>query len=349
MSQLAAPRSMPSIGITAVGAYAPDKVVTNQDFAARLDTNDEWIVSHTGIRERRFVSEGEYSSVLGVRAVQNLLERFPDALAGVDAVVCATATPDALFPSTAALIAGQLGLRGAAAFDVSAACSGFVYGCSVAHGLILAGAASKVLMVGSDTLSRVVDQDDRGTAILFGDGAGAVVIGEVPPGYGFESFVLGADGSGADSLYIRCMATQLPSGLQMGEFTGMNGREVFKFAVRVMVDSGKAAMHKAGLSASDVDWLIPHQANIRIIQPACDRLGIPLSKTVVNLERYGNTSAGSVPLALAEAVQDGRIQDGQQVLMVAFGGGLSWGAGTFKWYDSTKHQAASQMPAEVTV
>ncbi|AWN23903.1 3-oxoacyl-ACP synthase [Deinococcus irradiatisoli] len=339
---------LPAIGITALGAYAPDKVVTNADFEARLDTNDEWIVSHTGIRERRFVVDGEFSSHLGVRAVEAMLARFPDALEGVDTVVCATATPDALFPATAALIAGQVGLRGAAAFDLSAACSGFVYGCSVAHALVMSGAAKKVLMIGADTLSRIVDQDDRGTAILFGDGAGAVVIGEVPAGYGFESFVLGADSAGADSLYIRCLADRLPSGLNMGQFTGMNGREVFKFAVRVMVESGREAMQKAGLGAQDVDWIIPHQANIRIIQPACERFGIPMDKAVVNLDRYGNTSAASVPLALDEACRDGRIQDGQQVLLVAFGGGLSWAASTLKWYDHAAHLARQAAETEVT-
>ncbi len=340
--------TLPAIGITALGAYAPEHVVTNADFAARLDTNDEWIVSHTGIRERRFAAEGEFSSHLGVQSVKAMLERFPDALEGVDTVICATTSPDALFPATAALIAGQVGLRGAAAFDLSVACSGFVYGCSVAHALVTSGSARKVLLIGSDTLSRVTDQNDRGTAILFGDGAGAVVIGAVPEGYGFESFVLGADSAGADSLYIRCLAKQLPSTLNMGEFIGMNGREVFKFAVRVMVESGHQAMQKAGLSAADVDWLIPHQANIRIIQPACERFGIPMEKTVVNLDRYGNTSAASVPLALDEACRDGRIQDGQQVLLIAFGGGLSWAASTLKWYDSAKHHAQPAAEREVT-
>ena len=198
-------------------------------------------------------------------------------------------------------------------------------------------------------LTKIVDQDDRGIAVLFGDGGGAVVIEEVPQGYGFESFVLGADSAGADSLYIRCVADHLPSGRPMERYTYMNGREVFKFAVRVLGDSGHQAMQKAGLTSVDVDWLIPHQANIRIIEAACQRFGISMDKTVVNLDRYGNTSAATVPLALTEAYEDGRIQDGQQLLLVAFGGGLSWGASTLKWYDSAKHKAAREQQAAVGV
>ncbi|TSA88083.1 ketoacyl-ACP synthase III [Deinococcus detaillensis] len=334
--------ALPAIGITALGVYAPEKVVTNADFEQHLDTSDEWIFSRTGIRERRFAAENEYTSHMGVRAVQDLVRRFPHALEGVDAVVCATGSPDALFPSTAALIAGQVGLRGAAAFDVSAACSGFVYACSVAQGLVAGGSAKKVLLVGAETMSKIVDQTDRGTAILFGDGGGAMIIEAVPSGYGFESFVLGADSAGAESLYVRCVAHQLPSGAAMQPYLAMNGREVFKFAVRVMGESGHAAMQKAGLSVKDVDWLIPHQANIRIIESACQRFGLSLDKTVVNLDRYGNTSAATIPLALAEAYDDGRIQDGQQLLMIAFGGGLSWGATTLKWYDPLKHAGTAQ-------
>ena len=341
--------SRPAVGITALGAYAPPNVVTNADFEKRLDTTDEWIFSRTGIRERRFSAPDEFSSDMGVRAVNDLVRRFPDALEGVDTVICATGTPDALFPATAALIAGQVGLRGTAAFDVSSACSGFVYACSVAQGLLLAGTAKKVLVVSAEVLTKIVDQTDRGIAVLFGDGGGAVIIEEVPAGYGFESFVLGADSAGADSLYIRCIADHLPSGRPMEKFTYMNGREVFKFAVRVLGDSGKAAMQKAGLTSKDVDWLIPHQANIRIIEAACERFGIPMDKTVVNLDRYGNTSAATVPLALTEAYDDGRIKDGQQLLMVAFGGGLSWGASTMKWYDSAKHKAQREREAAVSV
>lgn len=339
--------SRPSIGITALGTYVPPRVVTNKDFEAHMDTSDEWIVSRTGIRERRFAAENEFTSDLGVRAVRDLLARDPDGLRDVDVVICATATPDALFPSTAALIAGQVGLSGAGAFDLSTACSGFVYALSMAQGLILGGTARRVLVVGAETLSRLVDQHDRSTAILFGDGAGAAVVGPVPQGHGFQEFVLGADSAGGPSLYARCMADRLPGGILMGERVGMNGREVFKFAVRVLGDSGQQVLDKSGLTSADVDWVIPHQANIRIIEAANERFGVPMSKTVVNIDRYGNTSSASLPLAIREAVDDGRIQDGQQLLLVAFGGGLSWGACTVKWWAGAPSLTAAQQ-AEVT-
>ncbi|WP_216321592.1 beta-ketoacyl-ACP synthase III [Deinococcus aestuarii] len=332
MTASPAPGTRPSLGITALGTYAPPRVVTNTDFEARMDTSAEWIESRTGIRERRFTEADEYTSDVGVGAVRDLLARDPDALREVDAVICATVSPDALMPSTAALIAMQVGLTGAAAFDLSTACSGFVYGLSVAQGLILAGTARRVLVVGAEALSKIVDQNDRNTAILFGDGGGAAVVGPVPEGYGFQNFVLGADGAGGSSLYLRCAAPRLPGGFEMGEAVGMNGREVFKFAVRVLGDSGNEVLARTGLSSADVDWLIPHQANIRIIEAACERVGMPLSKTVVNLDRYGNTSSATVPLALREALDDGRIRDGQQLLLVAFGGGLSWAAGTLRWW-----------------
>lgn len=338
----------PSLGITALGAYAPARVVSNADFEARLDTNAEWIESRTGIRERRFAAPDEFTSDVGVAAVRDLLSRDPDALREVDAVICATVSPDALMPSTAALIAMQVGLTGAAAFDLSTACSGFVYGLSVAQGLILAGTARRVLVVGAEALSKIVDQDDRNTAILFGDGAGAAVVGPVPAGYGFQNFVLGADGAGGSSLYIRCAATKLPGGFEMAPGVGMNGREVFKFAVRVLGDSGNDVLAKTGLKSSDVDWVVPHQANIRIIEAANERFGVPMSRTVVNVDRYGNTSSATVPLALREALDDGRIQDGQQLLLVAFGGGLSWAAGTMRWWAGAPSlQARAAAPAEV--
>ncbi|GBF07575.1 3-oxoacyl-(acyl carrier protein) synthase III [Deinococcus aerius] len=338
----------PSLGITALGTYAPPRVVTNADFEARMDTSAEWIESRTGIRERRFAAPDEYTSDMGVRAVQDLLDRDPDALRDVDLVICATATPDALFPSTAALIAGQVGLTGAGAFDLSTACSGFVYALSMAQGLILGGTAQRVLVVGAEVLSQLVDQDDRGTAILFGDGAGAAVVGPVPGGYGFQDFVLGADSAGGPSLYARCMADRLPGGFSMGDRVGMNGREVFKFAVRVLGDSGRQVLAKSGLNSGDVDWVIPHQANIRIIEAANERFGVPMSKTVVNLDRYGNTSSASVPLALREAVDDGRVREGQQLLLVAFGGGLSWGSCTMKWWGGAPSLRALAQRAEVT-
>ncbi len=321
------------IGITAIGAYAPPKVVTNADYEQHLETSAEWIESRTGIRERRYAADDEFTSDMGVRAVQDLLGRYPQALEGVDMVICATATPDASFPATATLIAAQIGLHGVGGFDLSAACSGFLYACAAAQGLVAAGINRRVLVIGAEVFTKIVDQTDRATAILFGDGAGAAVIEQVPQGYGFQGFVLGSDGAGAASLYAPCLAPKLPDGTVIdSRYTVMNGREVFKFAVRIIPESGQQVMDKSGLKVSDIDWFIPHQANIRIIESACERFRLPLERTIVNLDRYGNTSAATVPLALSEAVADGRIQDGQQLLMVAFGGGLSWAACTMKWY-----------------
>lgn len=321
----------PCVGVLAVGAYAPEHVVPNAHYAAYLDTTSEWIESRSGIRERRHAAPGETTSAVGVRAVQDLMARYPGALDGVNLVICATSSPDAMFPSTAALIAGQVGLKGAAAFDVSVACSGFVYALSAAHSMIQSGLARRALVIGAEVMSGLVDQNDRNTAILFGDGAGAVVLGPVAEGLGFQSFVLGADSSGGPSLFLRGQSLKLPEGTEMGPYLTQNGREVFKFAVRILGDSAEQAMREAGGSVPDIDWLIPHQANIRIIGAACERFGLPLSRAVVNLDRYGNTSAASIPLALAEAVGDGRIVPGQQLLLVGFGGGLSWGAAALKW------------------
>lgn len=341
---------MKNIGILALGVYVPERVVHNRDFEERLGIEEGWIESRSGIRERRYSGPEDFTSDMGVRAVQHLLSRDPGATEQVDMVICATASPDALFPSTAALIAGQVGLSGAGAFDLSTACSGFVYGLSMAQGLILGGVARRVLVVGAEVLTKIVDQEDRRTAILFGDGAGAAVVGEVPAGYGFQEFVLGADSAGGPALFKGCIADHLPDGTPMGPMAEMNGREVFKFAVRVLGDSGNAVLKKTGLSSAEVDWVIPHQANVRIIEAAMERFGIPMSKTVVNLDRYGNTSSATVPLVLDEAVQDGRVQDGQQLLLVAFGGGLSWAAATMKWWAGAPslHPAALQTKEEVS-
>ncbi|MHA0033709.1 beta-ketoacyl-ACP synthase 3 [Deinococcus sp. PESE-13] len=323
---------MKSIGITAIGMYVPERVVHNHEFESRMGIEDGWIESRSGIRERRFSAPGEFASHIGVKAVQDMLARDPEALKDVDLVIYATCTPDAMFPSTAALVAGQVGLTGVGAYDLSTACSGFVYALSMARGMILGGSAQRVLVLGGEVLSKALDQDDRDTAILFGDGCGCAVVGEVPDGYGFQDFVLGADSAGGPALYISNLADQFPDGQPMRGAPTMNGREVFKFAVRVLGDSGTQALQKSGLTNSDVDWLIPHQANIRIIEAATQRFGIPMEKTVINLDRYGNTSAGTVPLALYEAVNDGRIKDGHELLMVVFGGGLSWAACTMKWW-----------------
>ncbi|WP_261664594.1 beta-ketoacyl-ACP synthase III [Deinococcus sp. Marseille-Q6407] len=326
------PAGAGSSGIIALGMYVPERVVTNAFYETYLDTTAEWIESRTGMRERRYAAEDEYASHLGVKAVQDLLARDPDALQDVDLILCATGTPDALFPSTAALIGEQVGLRGVAAADISVACSGFVYGLAMAKGQIAAGIARRVLVIGTEVLSKRVNQQERNNAILFADGAGAAVVGPVPQGYGLGEFVMGADGTGGASLFMPGAAPQLPDGTPVGEYAAMNGREVFKFAVRVIPESGQQVLDKAGLTMDDVSWIIPHQANIRIIEAAAQRFGVGMDKFVVNLDRYGNTSAATVPLALADAVRDGRIQDGQTLLVVAFGGGLSWAACTMTWW-----------------
>ncbi|MFC3862249.1 ketoacyl-ACP synthase III [Deinococcus antarcticus] len=338
---------MKNIGITAMGMYVPERRVHNHEFESRMGIDEGWIESRSGIRERRFASDTEFTSTLGVKAVQDMLARDPEALQGVDLVIYATCTPDAMFPSTAALVAGQVGLAGVGAYDLSTACSGFVYGLSMARGMILGGGAKKVLVLGGETLSKALDQNDRDTAILFGDGAGCAVVGEVPAGYGLQDFVLGADSAGGPALYISNLANAFPDGTPMRAEPTMNGREVFKFAVRVLGDSGTQVLEKSGLTNADVDWLVPHQANIRIIEAAAQRFGISMEKTVINLDRYGNTSAGTIPLALHEAVNDGRIRDGQQLLLVAFGGGLSWAACTMKWWAGTPTLKPAQARQEV--
>ena len=330
-----------------MGMYVPERRVHNHEFESRMGIDEGWIESRSGIRERRFASDTEFTSTLGIKAVQDMLARDPEALQGVDLVIYATCTPDAMFPSTAALVAGQVGLAGVGAYDLSTACSGFVYGLSMARGMILGGGAKKVLVLGGETLSKALDQNDRDTAILFGDGAGCAVVGEVPAGYGLQDFVLGADSAGGPALYISNLANAFPDGTPMRAEPTMNGREVFKFAVRVLGDSGTQVLEKSGLTNADVDWLVPHQANIRIIEAATQRFGISMEKTVINLDRYGNTSAGTIPLALHEAVNDGRIRDGQQLLLVAFGGGLSWAACTMKWWAGTPTLKPAQARQEV--
>ncbi len=321
-----------NIGILALGTYAPERVMTNHDFEKILDTSDEWIVSRTGIRERRLAAEGEFTSHLAFRAVEDLIRRHgQSALEGVDLVIVATNTPDALFPATAALVQNHFGLN-AGAYDLLAGCPGWGYAVAQAHAMVQSGLARKVLTIGSETLSKILDYTDRSTAVLFGDGAGAAVIGPVPDGYGFKSFVLGADGSGGKELMLRCIADKLPDGSPMGPHAYMNGREVFKFAVRVMNTATLEAIEKAGLEPRDIKYLIPHQANARIIEAARERLGLPPEQVWVNVDRYGNTSTASMLIALQEALDAGKIHNGDHILFVTFGAGLTWAASVMSWW-----------------
>jgi 3-oxoacyl-[acyl-carrier-protein] synthase-3 len=306
------------IQITGWGCALPEKIVTNADFASRLETTDEWIIERTGIRERRF---GGTSGSLAVDAGQRALDVAGVDAATVDIVVLATTTPDRLMPATAAYVQDALGCGGAA-MDLNAACSGFVYALITASGICELG-ASRALGVGADEMSRIVDPDDRSTAVLFGAGAGAIVVDRVDGPGALLGWDLGGDGS------LRHLLN-----CEYGGYTFMAGKEVFRQAVRVMVDSCQSAMKKAGVAGEDVTLLVPHQANSRIVSAACDRLGIPMERTALVLERTGNTSAASIPLALVDAVDNGRLRDGDLVLMSGFGAGMTWASAVLQWRSS---------------
>jgi len=324
-----------SVGILGVGKYSPERRLTNHDLEKMVDTSDEWIVTRTGIRERRIAAPHEATSDLAYEAAVRALKAAGVAAEDVDLIIVATITPDMFFPSTACLVQDRLGARNAAAFDVSAACSGFIYALASASGMIATGLYRNALVIGAECLSRVTDYSDRNTCILFGDGAGAAVLGPVPAGRGFRSFVLGADGSGGELLNIPAGGSRTPptadTVARHMHFMKMNGREVFKFAVRVIGTATEEALQKAGLAKEDIDLLVPHQANIRIIQSALERFGLPEEKCVVNVDRYGNMSAASIPVALAEAVEEGRVREGDRLVLVGFGGGLTWGASVLIW------------------
>ncbi len=306
------------------GSYLPGLPVSNDDLAARgIDTNDEWIVTRTGIRSRHLADPGTTSSELGLIAARRALEMAGVAGSELDLIIVATSTPDFIFPSTACLIQGKLGNKGAAAFDVQAVCAGFTFALGIAEKFIRSGSHKKALVIGAEVFSRILDWSDRGTCVLFGDGAGAVVL-EASEKPGILATAMHADGSQNGILNV-------PGQVCGGEVTGdpflrMDGQAVFKFAVRVLADIAEEVCQAAGIQTSEVDWLIPHQANIRIIEATGKKLGVDRNKVIVTVDRHGNTSAASVPLALDEAVRDGRIQRGQKVLLEGVGGGFTWGA-----------------------
>lgn len=317
-------------GILGTGSAMPERVLTNADFEKMVDTSDEWIVSRTGIRERRIAEAGEATSDYATIACKRALERANIDPMDLDHVICATVTPDMMFPSTASIIQDRLGAKNAGAFDLSAACSGFLYGVSVASALVEAGRCKYVVVVAADLLSRITDYTDRSTCVLFGDGAGAVVIGAVPEDRGFLAFDLGSDGGGGKFLHQPAGGSRIPASHESVEakqhFLKMEGQETFKFAVRAMGSSTEKVLDRAGLTKDDIDLLVPHQANIRIIDAAAKRFGVPEEKVVVTIHKYGNTSASSIPIALDEAVREGRAKQGDTIVMVGFGGGLTWGA-----------------------
>ncbi len=322
-------------GILGIGSYVPEKIITNKDFEQIMETSDEWIVDRTGIRERRIAAAEQATSDLATEAAFRALKDGGIAPEELDLIIVATVTPDMSFPSTACLVQKNLQAVNAAAFDLTAVCSGFVYGLAVGSQFIQTGFYKKVLVIGAETLSRILDWQDRNTGVIFGDGAGAVVLGVASPGTGVLGVHLGADGSGGDLLKISAGGSRLPASLetvsQRQHFIYMNGKEVFKFAVKAMGDAATKALENAQLSATDIDCFVPHQANIRIIQSAAKRLGISMEKVVVNVDKYGNTSAASIPIALDEAVKTGRVKNGDTVLLVGFGGGLTWAASVIKW------------------
>ncbi|MEC0369299.1 beta-ketoacyl-ACP synthase III [Paenibacillus chibensis] len=323
------------VGIIGTGMYVPEKVLTNADLEKMVETNDEWIVSRTGIRERHIAAPDQATSDLCYEAAVKALASAGMTADQLDLIIIATVTPDTFFPSTACILQDKLGAKQAAAFDLSAACSGFVYGLATARNFISTGMYNNALVIGADCLSRITDYTDRNTCVLFGDGAGAVILGEVPEGRGFQSFDLGAEGAGGSLLKLEAGGSRLPSSAETVEgkkhYIYMNGREVFKFAVRVMNTATADVLKKAGKTKEDIDLFVPHQANIRIIQSAMERLDLSPDKCVINVDRYANTSAASIPLALVEAAEQGRINEGDCVLMVGFGGGLTWGASVLIW------------------
>jgi len=315
-------------------------VLSNDELAQTVDTSDEWIQTRTGIKERRIAAPEEATSDLCLPAAEAALRDAGVQAPDLDLVIVTTITADMPFPSTAALVADRLGAGNAAAYDLSAGCTGFVYGLVQGYAAIAAGLAKRVLVIGADTLSRIVDWSDRSTCVLFGDGAGAVVLEPVEAG-GFHAFELGADGAGGMELYMPAGGSRRPASAETvaaGEhFVRMNGREVYKFATRVLLSSARAALEASGKSIEDVDLYVPHQANLRIIEHAAKKLEIEEGRVFVNVDRYGNTSSASIPLALGDARAEGRLKDGSLVLMTGMGSGLTWGSSVISWTEGREH------------
>ena len=321
--------------ITGTGMYVPDRVLTNRDLEHMVETSDEWIRERTGIRERRIAAPDQASSDLAVIAAQRALESaglFPK---DVDQIVLATTTPDRYLPSCACTVQAKLGASNAAAYDVFAACTGFVYGLGIARGIIGTAQADTVLVIGVETLSRIVDYTDRNTCVLFGDGAGAAVLQPCESGDGILAISMGSDGTLGEVLEIPAGGSGQPASAETvqarGHFIKMRGRELFKIAVRAMEDSVRRTLESTGLTTDDIDLLVPHQANQRILDAVQQRLGIPAHKVIGNIERYGNTSSASIPISLDEVVREGRLKPGDHVGLVAFGGGATWGATLLRW------------------
>ncbi|MCF8010671.1 MAG: ketoacyl-ACP synthase III [Clostridiales bacterium] len=323
-------------GITGLSTSIPEKVLTNYDLEKMVETSDDWINARTGIKERRIVENDKTTCDLACEAGQNALENAGIGPEELDLVIVATNTPDMIFPATACLVQDRIGAVNAGAFDLLAGCTGFIYGLTVGQQYVAAGAYDKVLVIGAETLSKIINWKDRNTCVLFGDGAGAAVVQQVPREYGIISSVLGSDGSGGKLLKLPAGGSKLPASeetVRQGlHYVDMSGREVFKFAVRAMGEGTRKALSKAGMGSEDLDLLIPHQANIRIIDTAAKKAGIDMDRVLVNVDRFGNTSTASVPIALCEAVEQGKIKRGDNIVMVGFGAGLTWASLLMTWY-----------------
>lgn len=322
-------------GILGTGFYVPEKIMTNADLEKIVETSDEWIVERTGIKERRIAEDNQPMSDLAMKAAQNALADADVAAEDLDLIIVATLTSDRIIPSTACMIQNLLGAKHAAAFDLSAACSGFAYAASVAAQFIETGAYKKALVIGAETLSKYINWEDRNTCVLFGDGAGAAVLGQVEEGYGILSFDLGSDGSGGDAIQIPSSGSLMPVSKesidQKLNLIHMNGRDVFKFAVKAMGKTVKNSLAKIDMPQEKIDWLVPHQANIRIIESAAKRLSMPMDKVIVNIHKYGNMSAACIPIALAEAAAAKRFKKGDIIALSGFGAGLTWASCIIRW------------------
>ena len=322
-------------GILGTGFYVPEKIMTNADLEKIVETSDEWIVERTGIKERRIAEDNQPMSDLALRAAKAALADAGVAAEDLDLIIVATLTSDRIIPSTACMIQNLLGAKHAAAFDLSAACSGFAYAASVAAQFIENGAYKKALVIGAETLSKYINWEDRNTCVLFGDGAGAAVLGQVEEGYGILSFDLGSDGSGGDAIQIPSSGSLMPVSKesidQKLNLIHMNGRDVFKFAVKAMGKTVKNSLAKIDMPQEKIDWLVPHQANIRIIESAAKRLSMPMDKVIVNIHKYGNMSAACIPIALAEAAAAKRFKKGDIIALSGFGAGLTWASCIIRW------------------
>ena len=317
--------------IAGLGTYAPEKVLTNRDIERMVDTSDQWITERTGIKERHIAERGTTTFELATKAAERALASAKVSAADLDLILVATSSPDGPFPSVACRVQERLGVPGACAYDLLAACTGFVYALSVADTYIAAGRAESVLVVGAEVLSRMIDWNDRGTCVIFADGAGAAVVRPAAQGAGFVSWCLGSDGRGYDQVTCGDIPRGAYAAGEVDPLIAMKGPDVFKFATDIFIRQAFAVTEAAGVRMEDVDWFVPHQANRRIIEAAARRIGLPLERVAVNIDRYGNTSTASIPLALADAVADGRIRSGDKVLMAGFGSGLTWGACLLEW------------------